>query len=106
MLDALLDVLEYNGYADYIKAIYYYIRDYKGDYLIQFPEKNFLSDDVDKPDRILWSVLVIMYGDYGTSPRFGWIMVENRETILDILKKWLDEYEEYAKINGYLTEEK
>ena len=23
--------------------------------------------------QIIWMILVIMYGDYGTSPRFGWI---------------------------------
>jgi len=91
MLNSLLTVLWYNGYEDCIKAIYYYIRDCKNESYIPFPnhEKNILSYDFDKPDRILWSVLVMKYGDYGTSPRCGWIDVENKDTILEQFKEWM-----------------
>lgn len=93
MLDSLLDVLWYIGYGDRIKAIYYYIRDCKDEYHIPFPdhEKSVLSEDCYRPDRILWSVLVMEYGDYGTSPRYGWIEIEYKEMILEIFKKWIDE---------------
>ena len=42
--------------------------------------------------------MVIMFGDYGTSPRFGWIYVENKENALAFLnsinKKYDPNYEE------------
>ena len=94
MLDSLLDVLWYNGYLEKIKAIYRYINEYSyKESSIIYPYDR-LSDDPDKPDRILWSVLVMEYGDYGTSPRCGWIESRNRDAILEIFKKWIDELEQ------------
>ena len=29
--------------------------------------------------------MVLMFGDYGTSPRFGWIEIENKDKALDFL---------------------
>ena len=116
MLESLLDVLWYNGYMEHIQGIYRYIKSYpKYEFNIEFPgcvseyrheinirlsaeqsfnfgfgkNDGFLSDDPDKPDRILWSVLSEMYGDYGTSPRFGWIYARNRDTILEQFEEWM-----------------
>lgn len=50
------------------------------------------TDDGD----IIYGILVLLYGDYGTSPRSGWI-IENKEDIIscidDILKESEAEYE-------------
>ena len=71
MLEALLWVLLYNGYDDKIMRIYNYLKENADKSQVSYPD--WLSDDVDAPDRILWSVLVMLDGDYGTSPRYGWI---------------------------------
>ena len=48
--------------------------------------------------RVVWSILVIECGDYGTSPRFGWIY--NNELIIDIIREvidWEDREEKYLE---------
>ena len=37
--------------------------------------------------QFLWMLLVLMYGDYGTSPRTGWLYMENKDEII----KFIDE---------------
>lgn len=71
MIDALLWVLSYNGYDEKIMQIYKYLKENADKSQVPYPD--WLSDDADAPDRILWSVLVMLDGDYGTSPRYGWI---------------------------------
>lgn len=71
MIDALLWVLWYNGYEEKIMRIYNYLKETADKPQVSYPD--WLSDDADAPDRILWSVLVMLDGDYGTSPRYGWI---------------------------------
>lgn len=44
-------------------------------------------------DTLIYSWLIMMYGDYGTSPRVGWL------TNLPGAVKWLDEFMEDWK-NG------
>ena len=45
--------------------------------------------------QVLWMIAVVLFGDYGTSPRFGWILKENEEAfhkwILDITKTGREE---------------
>ena len=91
-IEALITVLNYNGYGIYKRALLYHIDEcYTG--LISFPD--FLDDlDADHPIRILWSVLVVMYGDYGTSPRYGWLEAEHRDILIEIIKKLDDEGDE------------
>ena len=48
-------------------------------------------DKIDEFGGIFWSWLVLQYGDYGTSPRFGWIYAENAKKILDIIEELLQE---------------
>lgn len=69
---SLLWVLWYNGHKQQIKDIYEYIK--QAEVTANYPhDLGILSDDADSPDRILWSTLVMEFGDYGTSPRCGWI---------------------------------
>ena len=71
-IDSLLWVLRYNGYEQQIKDIYEYIK--QEEVIAIYPhDLGILSDDADSPDRILWSTLVMEFGGFGTSPRFGWI---------------------------------
>lgn len=90
-LESLLDVGYYNGLKEEIKEISSYIRENSmitDSAIIRFP--SFLTDyDFNHYLRVLWSVLVMEYGDYGTSPRFGWLYIENVKTLSDEIDKWL-----------------
>ena len=93
-LEALLDVLYYNGYDEDILEIAKYIESNEDSEQISFP--NYLEQyDCDNPIRIFWSVLVVMYGDYGTSPRFGWIETSNKRKCLNQIKSWLEVHNMY-----------
>ena len=35
--------------------------------------------------EIFWMMLVLLYGDYGTSPRTGWLLMENKEKIIKFI---------------------
>ena len=53
-----------------------------------YNEINAGDDDTD----ILMSSLVLRYGDYGTSPRFGWIEADYKGDVLYTLGKELNYY--------------
>ena len=48
------------------------------------------DDDTD----ILMGAIVIEYGEFGTSPRFGWIDEEHKENVLNILDELLEYHKE------------
>lgn len=49
------------------------------------------TDDV----NIIFGTLILLYGDYGTSPRGGWFDDQKaKEEILDEIKRIIKEYEE------------
>lgn len=89
MTTSLLWVLWYNGYKEQIKAIYEYIK--SQDVSAPYPhDLGILSEDCNKPDRILWSTLVVEFGDYGTSPRFGWI--DKMERAIEYFETFFNEF--------------
>ena len=72
---ALADALWYNVGADAIKKIVNRLKE-----SFQDDSSHYIStDDVhkdwywDKELNTYWTMFVLMYGDYGTSPRSGWI---------------------------------
>lgn len=73
--ESFFDVLWYNGYEDEVGKLLKYMKNSKPlDEYATLPIPDYLRDeDCDFPPRLLWSCLVIMFGDYGTSPRYGWI---------------------------------
>ena len=83
--EAFFWALWYNGFEEHVDAMIEYINDngvdIRGDgrrLQVEFPRGKSACvtvDDVvhDNPNSILWMVLVDMFGDYGTSPRYGWI---------------------------------
>ena len=92
-INSLLWVLWYNGYEQQIKDLYEYLK--QAEVTARYPhDLGILSDDADSPDRILWSTLVMEFGDYGTSPRYGWINKTQRA--IDCLEEFFAE--------GFLTE--
>lgn len=49
------------------------------------------NSKIDDFGGIFWSWLVLQYGDYGTSPRFGWLYPEAARIVLKTIQ---DIYEE------------
>lgn len=46
-------------------------------------------DKVDEFGGIFWSWLVLQYGEYGTSPRYGWIYKENAKKLYNIMQAFM-----------------
>lgn len=86
LIDAMACIVCYNGYEDILKDISDYIKYYKRDESISFPYSNILKGyKVDEFPNIVWALMVIMFGEYGTSPRFGWIDIKNKDKALAFL---------------------
>lgn len=84
LLDAVDRVVFYNGLYDLITEWIKWGDEEANMYLIKCPP-NYLCDatkctggDIGQA-QFLWMLAVIMYGDYGTSPRYGWIYKKNWE---------------------------
>lgn len=104
-VDAFMVVANYNGYVDNIKLIRKYIikenRKHELDIqsspfsrIVSYPHnrKDILCNNPDNLDRVLWSCLVVMFGDYGTSPRFGWIV--DIDECIEFLDKMIERFDE------------
>jgi hypothetical protein len=52
-----------------------------------------INHKIDDFGGIFWSWLVLQYGDYGTSPRFGWIYAENSRRLYTIISGLLESEE-------------
>ena len=87
LIDAIACIVCYNGYEDVLKDVSDYIKYYKQDEFrcISYPKKILKGYKVDEFTNIVWALMVIMFGDYGTSPRFGWIGIENKDKALSFL---------------------
>jgi hypothetical protein len=86
--EGLLNIGWYNGQIEELIKLYLYmIHELRAEETsIMFPE--FLKDvDCNQYMRTVWSYLVYNTGDYGTSPRFGWInpSEENSNMPFDIM---------------------
>ena len=79
--DAFFWALRYNGWEMHADAMREYLADHtnRSEYgHVTFPQDTSVCvtrDDVihDNPNSLLWMCLVQMFGDYGTSPRYGWV---------------------------------
>ncbi len=80
--DAFFLALRYNGWEMHADAMHEYLADpaNRSEYgHVTFPFDGesacVTRDDVihDNPNSFLWMCLVMMFGDYGTSPRYGWV---------------------------------
>lgn len=79
----------YNGFLEEVNDIYEALK--KADeYTVSRPDKWREKQEwgVDEPCGVFWSWLVMMYGDYGTSPRFGWIESKNAEYLISVFEEF------------------
>ena len=87
------------GEISAILSSLYYNRD--TDYLVELTEEILGRVEDTFPcykwtdmGNIIFGMIVIRYGDYGVSPRAGWIDEEHKQNIIDELKEELQEYQE------------
>lgn len=87
LIQAMADMVFYNGYEDVLKNISDYIKYYNREeyYSFAYPNEILKTYSVDEFPNIVWGLMVLMFGDYGTSPRFGWIDIENKDKALVFL---------------------
>lgn len=76
--EAFFWALWHYGWTDEVEAMAEYIgsnANEHGNVLFPHDEKFLTCEDVNnyRPNSILWMTLVEMFGNYGTSPRYGWI---------------------------------
>ena len=98
VLDAILTSYEYNYSDAYLIKVYEDVKNrlQNGPYRVPTEEAHIIN-----------GILTLLYGDYGTSPRYGWI--ENKLLIpefIKILDEHIDELKENIElIDEYLQEE-
>lgn len=102
LTDALDSVTWYNGLAEEIlkwKNMDNY--DDKTPYNTKYPD-NWLSPKIEffyswpaeakEQLQVIWMICVMLFGEYGTSPRYGWI--ENKDEFFDFIDKITITYRE------------
>lgn len=70
----------YNGYDEIVRSLLKHISMFDESRQILAPENLKYGDENETVEAVLWFLLVCMFGDYGTSPRFGWV-TEKEEAI-------------------------
>ena len=97
LIDSLDSVTWYNGLAEYI------LEWKKGKHLeiLHGTSIHWSYDDQQKLDsasfnqlQVIWMICVNLFGEYGTSPRSGWIEIENIEAFHDFLDRITETYRE------------
>lgn len=58
-------------------------------YIGMYHYENDINSDIknDEQFEVIWIIMVHNFGDYGTSPRGGWLYMKNKENILYFLER-------------------
>lgn len=97
LLDTLNGVIWYNGIYDFLFKIKDEIQkgigiDDVGQYTLgEYEDRH---EPIDEQEEIFWMILVLLFGDYGTSPRRGWLYIKNKNEILKFLNAILQDIKE------------
>ena len=90
LIYALNAIVFYNGIYEPLLKLKEDLINQKTDdnYLLidEFPEYKY-EEYNDNQFNIFWMMLVLLYGDYGTSPRSGWLEMRNKEKIIEFIDK-------------------
>jgi hypothetical protein len=85
--ESLNDIVWYNGLYEFLQPLREKIincNEWTYSPIFEPWYEDFLkeSDQV----QFLWMLLVLQYGDYGTSPRTGWVEMKNKEHIIKFIE--------------------
>lgn len=88
LVDALDSVTWYNGLAEYIiewKELKHITNIY-GSYILDWDYYFNLLDAASRSQiQVIWMICVNLFGNWGTSPRTGWIDEENKEAFFKFI---------------------
>lgn len=80
IIEALNSIVWYNGIYDFLEDVKNGVSKCNiGYYNHTYP--------MGEQEQIFWMLLVLLFGDYGTSPRSGWLEMEHKEEILDFIDR-------------------
>ena len=74
LLDLKKDLLDCNNRYNYLKC---------KDNSLEYKHESFYDNQFE----IFYMMLVLMFGDYGTSPRSGWLYLINKEKIIEFIDR-------------------
>lgn len=101
LIEALDSLVWYNGAYGDLAEVKKYIKTYDAPGVIPFPRHIFQgTENEEYTSRVVWFLMVCLFGNYGTSPRSGWIDRKNREkalSFLDAVMKTYRESDEYVE---------
>lgn len=83
----ILDIITwYNGIYEPLLKLKEIISIYDEDKFIHVlrPEEDIFKDE---QFEIFWMMLVLQFGDYGTSPRYGWLEMDKKDKIINFIDK-------------------
>ena len=80
LIQVLNTVVWYNGYEEDLKQIKEEISQLSPD---KYSYHYDYGDDMGM--EIIWMILVLLFGEYGTSPRSGWLEVKNKDDIISFI---------------------
>ena len=72
----------YNGYEDEFDKLLYYLKDQQNNDMDSIFRPDFITPE-NEIMELYWMLLVFTFGEYGTSPRSGWIF---RDKLDDCIK--------------------
>lgn len=84
LIDVLDSIVMYNGIYKpllEIKKMILENRGFKYNHMLK-PEGQVFKDE---QFEIFWMMLVLQFGDYGTSPRSGWLEMNNKDEIISFI---------------------
>jgi len=92
LIEAMKDCGWYNGLRPQLEELIAHIESNSSNRYVECPD-NINFDDADiMPASYAWMLCVLMFGNYGTSPRYGWI--EHPNEAISFLKSILPDEEE------------
>lgn len=86
MYEILDSITWYNGIYEPLLKLKEIIDIYDEDKFIHVlrPKEDIFKDE---QFEIFWMMLILQFGDYGTSPRYGWLEMNNKTKIIDFIDK-------------------
>lgn len=86
---ALNQLVFYNGYEEIIDELIYHIMSGNPSIASSAPAGIEYRNEDETVRGMFWFIIVCMFGDYGTSPRFGW--AEKKSDAIAFLKSMKEE---------------
>ena len=102
LIDAIDTVTWYNGLAEIIvhwKDENYFNKYENYSMSWNWDTFNHYGEETRSQLEVIWIICVSLFGDYGTSPRSGWILMKNKEEFYKFIDDITETYRDSLKLN-------